>query len=83
MGARSRDTLAWGRDSVAKRVQNIGSQGMPDGRVPEPGGWNRLVVIVEVCEDFARMLSSLGVRLRSEPVSGAWRDAGVGRRPGW
>ena len=43
---------------------------MPDGRVPEPGGWNRLVIEVE---DVAAMVSTLktaGVRFRNDIVSG-------------
>ena len=43
---------------------------MPDGRVPEPGGWNRLVVEVD---DHAAMVSALmerGVVFRNEPLTG-------------
>jgi len=47
-----------------------GGQAMPDGRVPEPGGWNRFTLEVP---DLALMVSELrdkGVRFRNEIVSG-------------
>ena len=44
---------------------------MPDGRAPEPGGWNRFAIEVP---DLAAAVSELrdnGVRLRNEIVAGA------------
>lgn len=45
-------------------------QAMPDGRRPEPGGWNRIQIEVE---DLARTVAALkqaGVRFRSDIVTG-------------
>lgn len=43
---------------------------MPDGRKPEPGGWNRLVLEVGDVETLARGLRAAGVAFRNEIVSG-------------
>ena len=46
------------------------SKPMPDGRKPEPGGWNRFVLEVE---DLASLVSSLrqrGVKVRNEILDG-------------
>ena len=47
-----------------------GGQAMPDGRLPEPGGWNRFVLEVD---DLARTVERLradGCRFRNEIVVG-------------
>lgn len=47
-----------------------GGQAMPDGSVPEPGGWNRFSIEVP---DLAAAVSELrdkGVRFRNEIVTG-------------
>lgn len=48
------------------------AQPMPGagGTVPEPGGWNRLVLEVDNVGDTARRLRAEGVRFRNEPRSG-------------
>jgi len=43
---------------------------MPDGRVPEPGGWNRILLVVEDIEAEVARLRSAGVRFRNEVISG-------------
>ena len=43
---------------------------MPDGRSPEPGGWNRFVVEVEDIEAVVAHLRSRGVGFRNEPFKG-------------
>jgi catechol 2,3-dioxygenase-like lactoylglutathione lyase family enzyme len=43
---------------------------MPDGRVPEPGGWNRIQLEVDNLEDEVRALSEAGARFRNEIVTG-------------
>jgi len=43
---------------------------MPDGRKPEPGGWNRLVVEVEDIEARVAQLRAAGARFRNDVVSG-------------
>lgn len=43
---------------------------MPDGRQPEPGGWNRVHFIVEDIEAEVGRLRAEGVRFRNEIVTG-------------
>jgi catechol 2,3-dioxygenase-like lactoylglutathione lyase family enzyme len=43
---------------------------MPDGRVPEPGGWNRIQLIVEDIDAEVARLQSAGVRFRNDVISG-------------
>jgi catechol 2,3-dioxygenase-like lactoylglutathione lyase family enzyme len=46
------------------------AQAMPDGRKPEPGGWNRIrLETADLDADVAR-LRGLGTRFRNQPVSG-------------
>ena len=55
--------LLSGRASSAGRA-------MPDGRLPEPGGWNRFQVIVDdIAADVAR-LRARGVVFRNDILSG-------------
>ena len=46
------------------------SQAMPDGRVPEPGGWNRFQIEVDDLEGQVEALQAKGARLRNEVVTG-------------
>lgn len=43
---------------------------MPDGRKPEPGGWNRLVLQVPDLASLAATLRQSGVRFRNDIVTG-------------
>jgi catechol 2,3-dioxygenase-like lactoylglutathione lyase family enzyme len=43
---------------------------LPDGSVPEPGGWNRLVIEVDDIEAAMAAIRPTGARFRSDPVSG-------------
>ena len=43
---------------------------MPDGRKPEPGGWNRFVVEVENIQEKVRELREAGLRFRNDIVRG-------------
>jgi catechol 2,3-dioxygenase-like lactoylglutathione lyase family enzyme len=43
---------------------------MPDGRTPEPGGWNRIVIEVEDLAQLTATLRAAGVPLRNEIVRG-------------
>jgi hypothetical protein len=43
---------------------------MPDGRQPEPGGWNRLVIQVEDLEARVEQLRGAGLTFRNEIVTG-------------
>jgi catechol 2,3-dioxygenase-like lactoylglutathione lyase family enzyme len=47
-----------------------GSQRTPDGRRPEPGGWNRIIVQTNSLESDVRTLESAGVKFRSDVVAG-------------
>ncbi len=43
---------------------------MPDGALPAPGGWNRLVVEVDDPEERMEAMKAAGVTFRSDVVSG-------------
>ena len=47
-----------------------GGQAMPDGRVPEPGGWNRFAIEVPDLAATVRGLRDNGVRFRNQIVTG-------------
>jgi hypothetical protein len=46
------------------------SQPMPDGRVPEPGGWNRIQIEVTDLAGLAEKLQKAGVTMRSDIIEG-------------
>ncbi len=43
---------------------------MPDGRVPEPGGWNRIHFVVDDIDAEVARLRAAGVRFRNDVVAG-------------
>ncbi|ESX24701.1 VOC family protein [Mesorhizobium sp. LSJC264A00] len=43
---------------------------MPDGRTPEPGGWNRFVLEVEQLPSIVTEMVEAGVRFRNQIVEG-------------
>jgi len=43
---------------------------MPDGRKPEPGGWNRIHFIVDDITAEVRRLRTAGVKFRNDIVTG-------------
>jgi catechol 2,3-dioxygenase-like lactoylglutathione lyase family enzyme len=47
-----------------------GGQAMPDGSLPEPGGWNRFQLQVEDLEATVEQLRAAGARFRNEIVEG-------------
>jgi catechol 2,3-dioxygenase-like lactoylglutathione lyase family enzyme len=55
--------LLAGPDSSAGRP-------MPDGRKPEPGGWNRIHFVVDDIEREVERLRDAGVSFRNEIISG-------------
>ena len=59
------DLILWtaGPDASASRP-------MPDGRKPEPGGWNRFVVEVSDLPATVTKLKAQGMRFRNEIVAG-------------
>jgi catechol 2,3-dioxygenase-like lactoylglutathione lyase family enzyme len=50
--------------------QGGGGQAMPDGRVPEPGGWNRFQLEIDDLEATVDDLRSHGTNFRNEIVTG-------------
>src|SRR5829696_3786417 len=46
------------------------AQAMPDGRVPEPGGWNRIQLEVEDLDALVAELREAGASFRNEIVTG-------------
>ena len=46
------------------------AQPMPDGRTPEPGGWNRIQLEVDDLDDTVANLREAGASFRNEVVSG-------------
>ena len=47
-----------------------GGQAMPDGSLPEPGGWNRFAIEVTDLQEMVADLREKGVKFRSEIVAG-------------
>jgi catechol 2,3-dioxygenase-like lactoylglutathione lyase family enzyme len=43
---------------------------MPDGRVPEPGGWNRIHFVVDDIDSHVARLRDAGIRFRNDVISG-------------
>ena len=43
---------------------------MPDGRTPEPGGWNRIHFVVEDIAADVERLQAAGLRFRNDIISG-------------
>jgi catechol 2,3-dioxygenase-like lactoylglutathione lyase family enzyme len=50
--------------------QSSAARPMPDGRRPEPGGWNRIVLVVENIEAKMEELKLAGLRFRNDIVTG-------------
>jgi catechol 2,3-dioxygenase-like lactoylglutathione lyase family enzyme len=47
-----------------------GGQSMPDGRVPAPGGWNRIQIPVDDIAARVDAMRAAGVRFRNDIVTG-------------
>jgi catechol 2,3-dioxygenase-like lactoylglutathione lyase family enzyme len=47
-----------------------GAQAMPDGRKPEPGGWNRIVIGTDDLQAEVERLRDAGADFRNEIVTG-------------
>ena len=50
--------------------ESSAGRAMPDGRTPEPGGWNRIHFIVDDIAAETERLRSAGVAFRNEIVTG-------------
>ena len=46
------------------------AQPMPDGRMPEPGGWNRIQLQIDDLDATVDELRAAGVQFRNEVVTG-------------
>jgi catechol 2,3-dioxygenase-like lactoylglutathione lyase family enzyme len=47
-----------------------GGQGMPDGTIPTPGGWNRFALEVADLDKTVEVLQKSGARFRNDIVTG-------------
>ena len=54
----------------ALSAQGGGGQAMPDGRVPEPGGWNRFEIEVDDLAAEVEKLRAAEVSFRSDIITG-------------
>lgn len=54
----------------APRGPGGAAQAMPDGRVPEPGGWNRIQLSVTGLDAAVAELREAGTPFRSEVITG-------------
>jgi catechol 2,3-dioxygenase-like lactoylglutathione lyase family enzyme len=50
--------------------QSSAGRPMPDGRTPEPGGWNRIHFVVDDIDAEVQRLRSTGATFRNDIVSG-------------
>ena len=50
--------------------QTSAARPMPDGRKPEPGGWNRFVTEVDDIESLVASMKNAGVLFRNNIISG-------------
>ncbi|MDO8451407.1 MAG: VOC family protein [bacterium] len=50
--------------------ESSASRAMPDGRQPQPGGWNRLVIEVEDIVGLIKKLKHAGILFRNDIVVG-------------
>ncbi|WP_028061835.1 VOC family protein [Candidatus Solirubrobacter pratensis] len=65
----------------APNPQGGRGQTLPDGRVPEPGGWSRFQLEVEDLDAEVDRLSAAGVTLRSDIVRGRGGDQVIADDP--
>lgn len=45
-------------------------QPMPDGAIPSPGGWNRIIISVDDIESYVSRLKENGVQFQNDILSG-------------
>lgn len=50
--------------------QTSAARPMPDGRTPQPGGWNRFVMEVDDIETLVSKMKKAGVSFRNEIITG-------------
>jgi catechol 2,3-dioxygenase-like lactoylglutathione lyase family enzyme len=63
-------------------AENVGGGSTTsDGRVPEPGGWNRFTVEVDDIEAAVRRLRDAGVRFRGDIIRGTGGNQALAEDP--
>jgi catechol 2,3-dioxygenase-like lactoylglutathione lyase family enzyme len=50
--------------------QSSAARPMPDGRMPQPGGWNRFVIQVNDIEGLVTAMKKAGISFRNEIITG-------------
>lgn len=50
--------------------QTSAARPMPDGRIPQPGGWNRFVIEVDDIEALVAAMKKAGISFRNEIITG-------------
>jgi catechol 2,3-dioxygenase-like lactoylglutathione lyase family enzyme len=50
--------------------KSSGGRTLPDGRTPQPGGWNRIHLLVDDLAAEVERLSAAGLTFRSDVISG-------------
>src|SRR5262245_61509813 len=63
--------------SVPGAPNTGGGSALPDGRTPEPGGWNRFAVEVDDVAATVERLQASGVRLRGGVIRGTGGDQAI------
>jgi predicted enzyme related to lactoylglutathione lyase len=64
------DVVRGGLRLLLAGPESSAGRAMPDGRKPEPGGWNRIHFIVEDIESEVGRLKDAGVKFRNEIIGG-------------
>jgi catechol 2,3-dioxygenase-like lactoylglutathione lyase family enzyme len=59
-----------GLDLWLSGTESFAARAMPDGRRPEPGGWNRIVIQVADLPATVARLKEAGIRFRNDIVTG-------------
>ncbi len=59
-----------GVDVLLSGPGSSGARPLPDGRLQEPGGWNRLVLAVDDLRAAVAAMSARGLRFRNDIVEG-------------
>lgn len=58
-----------------------GGSALVDGRVPQPGGWNRFAIEVPDLEDTVARLRAAGVTMRSDIIQGVGGNQALAEDP--
>jgi len=64
------DVVRGGLRLLLSGPTSSGGRPLPDGRVPEPGGWNRIHLLTDDLESEVERLRAAGLQFRSDVVTG-------------